>query len=95
MAKAWAATDIGNVKKQNEDDLLLDEENRVFVVADGVSGRKAGDVASDMITTFFAEHADELRELVDSRRRPRGRHPPRARPAPAHRARPGDQHPRL
>ncbi len=41
-----ARTDIGLVRGRNEDDLLVDEERRVFIVADGLGGHPGGDVAS-------------------------------------------------
>ena len=34
--KAWAASDVGNVKKHNEDNFFVDTTHRVIVVADGV-----------------------------------------------------------
>lgn len=65
MVKAWAATDVGQVKKHNEDAVFIDPVNRVFVVADGVSGRHAGEVASKEVVDYFEQHAEELRALVE------------------------------
>src|SRR5205814_7081004 len=42
--RAGGATDTGLVRAHNEDNYLADE--RLFVVADGVGGHKAGEVAS-------------------------------------------------
>jgi len=39
-------TEVGLVRQRNEDDCLVDEELRLFVVADGLGGHAAGDVAS-------------------------------------------------
>lgn len=64
LSKAWGATDVGNVKKQNEDNYFIDPDQRVFVVADGVSGRDAGEVASKELVDYFEAHAKELAELV-------------------------------
>ena len=63
---AWASTDVGNVKKHNEDSFFLDKTHRVFVVADGVSGRNAGEVASKDTVDYFEQDAKELCELVDA-----------------------------
>lgn len=41
-----ARTEVGLVRGRNEDDLLVDEERRVFMVADGLGGHPSGDVAS-------------------------------------------------
>jgi serine/threonine protein phosphatase PrpC len=51
---AWgAATDTGNKRRHNEDSFLA--ESPIFVVADGLGGHSAGDVASAAVVTRLAE----------------------------------------
>jgi PPM family protein phosphatase len=44
--RAGAATDIGKGRSGNEDDHLVDAERRLYAVADGMGGHRAGEVAS-------------------------------------------------
>ncbi len=49
---SWSSfgfTDVGKVRKHNEDSLLDKPEIGLWVVADGMGGHEAGDVASQMI----------------------------------------------
>lgn len=43
---AQAATDIGRKKRSNEDTFLIDRKISLFIVADGMGGHAAGEVAS-------------------------------------------------
>ena len=49
MAKIFQATHVGNVRLNNEDALIVIEPD-TFVVADGMGGASAGEVASQMLT---------------------------------------------
>ena len=44
--EAFARTDPGPVRENNEDSLLVDAESGLFVVADGMGGHASGEVAS-------------------------------------------------
>ncbi|MFZ9683702.1 MAG: PP2C family protein-serine/threonine phosphatase, partial [Cephaloticoccus sp.] len=47
--RAAALTDIGRVRRRNEDRLLLDEPNLIFGVADGVGGLPGGAEAAELV----------------------------------------------
>ncbi|MGH9385090.1 MAG: PP2C family protein-serine/threonine phosphatase [Vicinamibacterales bacterium] len=46
LIRASAVSDVGRVRKTNEDAFLSDEQVRLFAVADGMGGHEAGEVAS-------------------------------------------------
>ncbi|HYJ80943.1 MAG TPA: protein phosphatase 2C domain-containing protein, partial [Longimicrobiaceae bacterium] len=61
--EAAAATDVGRVRAGNEDTFLIDARRGVFLVADGMGGHAAGEVASALATTAVGE---ALRTGVDA-----------------------------
>ena len=48
-------TDLGRVRTNNEDAVCIDAQTNVFVLADGMGGYNAGEVAADMATTQVCE----------------------------------------
>ena len=57
-------TDVGKVRKHNEDNSGVAEEISLYVVADGMGGHRAGELASaiavESLVESLREHADEL-----------------------------------
>ena len=49
IAVSAGLTDVGRKRKGNEDDLILDDQLGLYVVADGMGGHLAGEVASKMV----------------------------------------------
>jgi protein phosphatase len=68
---AYGRSDCGPVRDNNEDALLFDTEMGVFVVADGMGGHAAGEIASDMAVNTVhqvligAQDPDETRLVRD------------------------------
>lgn len=61
--KAWGYTDVGQVRKNNQDSFcieMLDDGQAICVVCDGMGGAKAGNVASKLAANAFVEHAKSV-----------------------------------
>jgi serine/threonine protein phosphatase PrpC len=62
--KMAGASDIGRVRKNNQDSLYYDAAQGMVIVADGIGGRKGGEIASKMAVDGLREaylQSDKLR----------------------------------
>ncbi len=60
--EAVGVTDIGRQRKHNEDHVLLRPELDLFVVADGMGGHNAGDIASRLATASLRNFYEATRD---------------------------------
>lgn len=62
-------TDIGKKRTHNEDSILVDELLHIFLLADGMGGHQAGEVASDLAIkesyAWLKENIDKVRSKED------------------------------
>jgi serine/threonine protein phosphatase PrpC len=66
MLRFHARTDVGLKRKHNEDSLLASDEHGLFVVADGVGGRQAGELASAITVNTFQTYAPKFKAAVEA-----------------------------
>ena len=62
-------SDIGKKRKQNEDSFFLDDRMGLYVVADGMGGHKAGEVASRLVVETIRDYIrqGQLDDRVEER----------------------------
>ena len=73
---AFGQTDVGMRRDHNEDNYLLDDEQRLYVVADGMGGHLGGEMASMLaVSTIRDTVRDERKKLNGGYQGPIEQHP--------------------
>lgn len=63
--EAAGLTDVGKKREGNEDSYFLDEANHLYVVADGMGGHQAGEVASGLVVATIQSLVSDDAEDAD------------------------------
>ncbi len=63
--EAAGITDVGRKRKANEDTYLIQEDYGLFIVADGMGGHQAGEVASDLVVKTMHDYIERFRKNGD------------------------------
>ena len=65
MIESYGLCDVGLVRKQNQDRILIDDSVGLFVVADGMGGHVHGEIAAQEALTAIQFYIDSSRERFD------------------------------
>ncbi len=60
VIESAGVSDVGKKRKGNEDALFLDDDLKLYIVADGMGGHRAGEVASAMVVKSIQEYMRRL-----------------------------------
>lgn len=65
VVESAGITDLGLKRKGNEDSMFLDDQMKLYVVADGMGGHQAGEVASSLVVETIKDYMSQYHSGVD------------------------------
>ena len=66
QSQSSAATDVGLQRNNNEDSYLSSPEDGLWIVADGMGGHAAGEVASSIVTNTIRDYSRDGKSLSEA-----------------------------
>jgi serine/threonine protein phosphatase PrpC len=63
--EAYGVTDAGTVRERNEDRILIDEANGLYIVADGMGGHSHGEMAADLAISTIRHYVESSGDRLD------------------------------
>lgn len=64
VIKSYGNTNVGKKRKHNEDNFLVDSDLKLYIVADGMGGHNAGEVASEMAIKVIRREILKNKEVI-------------------------------
>ncbi len=61
---SYGLTDTGKKRKHNEDNFIVNDDLKLYIVADGVGGHKAGEVASKVVIDTIYEQIKKIEKKI-------------------------------
>jgi serine/threonine protein phosphatase PrpC len=58
-------TDAGSVRTHNEDRILLNDDLGLYVVCDGIGGRRKGELAAEIASSAIAHYVESSRNPME------------------------------
>lgn len=66
LVESAGVSDIGRKRQSNEDRIFIDDAEGLYLVADGMGGHQAGEVASDLVVKSLSDFINRAEEPVDA-----------------------------
>ena len=66
MFESYGLSDTGCVRSENQDRILTDHSNGLFVVADGMGGHRHGEVAAELAVATLRYYIESSRDRFDA-----------------------------
>jgi serine/threonine protein phosphatase PrpC len=68
LTESAGISDVGKKRKGNEDSLFLDDTLGLYVVADGMGGHRAGEIASQLVVKTISEYIQQSKNNGDGKK---------------------------